>query len=446
MKFLQSPRSLIVWRHFGLASLLASTIATHAVPAVAQPAAMTLDQAMALAEANNPTLQSAQSQLAAAEAEQKEARSLLWNNPQLNVEARRRSLSQADAGHVMRGDTGFGISQAFEIGSQPAARRKATQNALEATRQTIEQTRRDVRQQAAKHFIEILNLQTRIAVEQTGVDLLRQAAQVVGKRVKAGEDTRLDGNLALVEAERAANQLAQSTDELTQARAALATTLQLAPAALPEVMGSISATGVPYTLDELLSAADIQPKLQATVAREQAAASRLELERAARYPDLTVGLSHSPEKGLDGTDRVTTLSVSVPLPLFKNNGAAIARAQTELEQSRIELQAARRDGEASVRVLWQRLGQLRERTKRLEAVVVPSLAENQRLSLAALRAGEINVTQFLLARRQALEAQRDLADARAQTVLARLELEAAAGWSASPALVTVTPLVTPTTP
>ena len=128
-------------------------------------------------------------------------------------------------------------------------------------------------------------------------------------------------------------------------------------------------------------------------------------------------------------------------PLFKNNDAAIARATTELEQSRIELQALRRDSEASVRVLWQRLELTRQRTKRLETAVVPVLLENQRLSLAALRAGEINVTQFLLARRQALEAQRDLVDAQAQTALSRLELEATAGWPAS--LSAPTPTTTP---
>ena len=414
-----------VWALVGIAAT------TTAMYANAQSEALTLDEAVRLAESNNPALRSAQSQLGASEAEHKEARSLLWNNPQLNVEARRRSLSQVGSANATHSDAGIGLSQTFEIGGQPGARRNATQNALEATRLTIEQTRREVRQEAAKRFLEVLTLQSRVATEQAGSELLRQASDTVAKRVKAGEDTRLDGNLALVEAERATNQLAQSRDDLIQARATLAIILQLPPTSLPEAAGTIPAADTIYALDELLATVDQQPRVQAEAARERAAASRLELERAARYPDVTVGLSHSPERGLDGTDRITTLSVSVSLPLSKNNDAAIARATTELEQSRIELQALRRDSEASVRVLWQRLELTRQRTKRLETAVVPVLLENQRLSLAALRAGEINVTQFLLARRQALEAQRDLADARAQAALARLELEATAGWPAS---------------
>ena len=408
--------------------LLAAAAAMQ--PALAQES-LTLEQALELAERNHPGLRAARAQLGTAEADLDEARAPLWNNPQLSAEARRRVLVQPGDSTTTRRDAGFGISQTFEIGGQPRARRTATQAALEAARQSVEQTRREVRLEVTKRFVEVLQLRQRVGMEQVGADLLRQAADTVAKRVKAGEDTRLDGNLALVESERSTAQLAQTQDELTEARAALATALQLSPATLPEVNGTLVAAEPPYRLDELLSAAAAHPRLQAAAARLRFADGRLDLERAARYPDVTVGLTHSPERGIDGTDRITTLSVSVPLPLFRNNGAAIARANTELEQSRIELQAAQRDSEAAVRVLWQRLEQLRQRSKRLEAVVVPALQDNQRLSLAALKAGEIGVTQFLLARRQTLEAQRELADAQAQARLVRLELEAASGWDAS---------------
>lgn len=415
-----------------LASLLVATAAVQ--PAAAQQV-LTLERALEIAERDHPALLAARTQLGVAEAERKEARAPLWNNPQLSADARRRSLVQPGGGYITRSDSGIGISQTFEIGGQPGARRTATQAALEATLQTIEQTRREIRVDVAKRFIEVLQLRQRLEMEQAGAELLRQAADTVAKRVRAGEDTRLDGNLALVEAERAQAQLVQTRDQLTQSRATFATALQLAPAALPEVTGSLATNLPAYRLDELLLAAAAHPRLQAAKARVRSAGGRLELERASRSPDVTVGVTHSPERGIDGTDRITALSVSVPLPLFRNNDAAIARANAELEQSRIELQVAQRDSEASVRVLWQRLEQLRDRARRLEAVALPALQENQRLSLAALRAGEINVTQFLLARRQTLDAQLELAAAQGQATLTQLELEAAAGWDTPAAVV-----------
>ena len=189
------------------------------------------------------------------------------------------------------------------------------------------------------------------------------------------------------------------------------------------------ASGV--SLDDLLAAARLHPRLRVASARARAAEGRLGLERANRFPDLTLGVTSSQEKNLEGADRVTTFTLSLPLPLFRNNGAAIARADAERVQFQIELQAAHRESESTVRVLWQRADLLRQRALRLEQAILPALLENQRLSLAALRVGEIGITQFLLARRQALEAQRELTEAQAQALLVRLELESAAGWSPS---------------
>ena len=52
--------------------------------------------------------------------------------------------------------------------------------------------------------------------------LFDSTAAAVEKRRAAGEDTRLDANVALVEAERARNQLALAQEQLLEARAALA--------------------------------------------------------------------------------------------------------------------------------------------------------------------------------------------------------------------------------
>jgi len=146
------------------------------------------------------------------------------------------------------------------------------------------------------------------------------------------------------------------------------------------------------------------------------------------FPDLTVGLSYGPEKNIDTKDRVTTLSFALPLPIFRRNAAGVGKAQAELEQARIERQAAERDTQATVNALWQRLQSLRQRAERLQRTILGSLEENQRLSLKALQAGEIGLSQFLLVRRQVLDGRRDLLEARADLSVVRIALETAAGW------------------
>lgn len=389
---------------------------------------LTLDEAQRIAEQNHPLLRSTRSEVSATEAELQESKALLWNNPQLSAEARQRRLGQVNEPDVSRRDAALGISQTFETGGQPRARRAAAQAALEANQATVEATRREVRAETAQRYFQVLALQRRVQMEQEGLGLVQRAAAMVAKRVSAGEDSRLDGNLATVEAERSVNQLAQAREQLLQAQYALAATLQLPPGATPEASGDLTPPAQTYTKDELLSLAARHPKVQAAEARTRAASSRVTLEKAARAPDVTVGLSYSPERSIDTKDRVTTLSISVPLPLFRRNEGAVGRALSDEEKSRAEQLTTQRESAAAVYQLWQRQESLTARVARLRDSVLSKLDENQRLSLKALQAGEISLGQYLLVRRQALDAQRDVLDASAELAQTRSELETAAGW------------------
>lgn len=391
-------------------------------------APITLQQAFALAEARNASLRNSQASRASAEGELRDASALFWNNPQLSAEARHRQLQAHNTDSTQRHDGAVGISQTFEVAGQPRARRSAAMATVDATEHAIADKRREIRAEAAERFIRVLSLQVRVGVEQQSRALIDQGREIVRKRVAAGEESRLEGNLAQVEAQRAANQLAQLTEQLADARLGLAATLQWTDPTPPEAVGNLDAARSAYSLTDLLDSAATHPRLQALAAREHAALNRLDLERASRYPDVTIGLGHSDERTIEGRDRITTLSVSVPLPLFRHNAGAIGRAQTELDQIRVERQAAIRESEAAVRGLWQKLQNVRERVERLQTTVVPLLEQNEALSLKSLQAGAIGLSDFLLVRRQVLDARRDLLEAETDLQLTRIALEAVAAW------------------
>jgi cobalt-zinc-cadmium efflux system outer membrane protein len=188
-----------------------------------------------------------------------------------------------------------------------------------------------------------------------------------GWRFEAGEDTKLDNNLAGVELGRSRNQLESVRESLIQARAELAATVQLPPEQFPAAKGTLVVKPeLPYTLEQLAAAAASRPQLRALEHREQAARSRLGLERAAVYPDVTVGLGAGREGPGAARENLFGVSVSVPLPLFRRNAAGIGKASTELTQLEIERRAAMRDTRARVFALWQKLESLRQRVHRLE--------------------------------------------------------------------------------
>lgn len=389
---------------------------------------LTLDQAFALAETASPQLQRVLAQRAAATGEVNDTRGLLWNNPEVSAERARRVISQAGVPGETQRDWGFGVSQTFEVAGQQGYRREAAHLQLRALEATIEDTRREVRFDVERRFVQVLSLQERIATERQSLKIIEDTARAVAKRVAAGEDSKLDGNLATVEAVRSQNQIAALNEQLIQAQAELATALQLTPPFLPQVVGTLNVSVPPYTLEQLLAASANRPFLRALALREQAAQHRLSLERAARYPDITLGLARAKEGSAEAPEHLTRLTVSLPLPLFRQNAGNIGRASTELTQAQIEQQTGQRNTRADIEALWQRMQSLNARIAALQQTVLPALEENQRLSAKSLQAGEISLVQLLLVNRQVLDGRRDLIDALTEMRANRIALDLAAGW------------------
>lgn len=398
---------------------------------VAQATALTLDNAWRLAEEANPALRAKQAQLAAVEGARTDAGALLFNNPQISYDRTRRDVPQTGLPTERRNEWSAGLSQTLEIAGQRGYRRDAAEAALVALRLEIDDLRRQVRAEVAQQFYRVLALQQRADLEEQALKLFESTAAAIQKRRVAGEDTKLDANVTLVEAERARNQLALAREQLLDARSELAAKLQLPPERVPETSGDLTdkLAVAAYQLDSLLASAEAQPKLQALAARENSARAKLSLERASRYPDVTVGLNVGREGPNDGRERLTTLSVSIPLPLFKRNATGVGQATSELTQTEIERQTVNRDVRAQVRALWAKLESLRTRVRRLQESVLPALADNQELSTKSQRAGQIGLLELIVVSRQTLDARRDLIDALTDYQTTRLSLELAAGWS-----------------
>lgn len=389
---------------------------------------ITLTEAWRMAEAVSPALRSAQAELGALDGQIAESRSPLWNNPQLSADFARRRTPQVGLSDQTEREWAIGINQAFETGGQVRYRREAAESDKAALEAQMEETRRQLRSEVERSFIQIVSLQQRSALEQDAIKTLLQAADAVRRRVDAGEDTRLDGNVALVEVARGRNQLAALQAQLIEARTQLATLLQMVPGELPLAQGDLD-PAPRYSLAQLLESASNRPQFEALNQRERAARSRLSLERAAVSPDVTIGLAIAREGPGDARERITGINVSVPLPVFRRNAAAIARASSDLTQVQIERQTAGREARAAVTALWVKLDGLKSRIAQIRSNIVAALDDNQRLSTRAYREGELGLLELLVVTRQVLDGRRDLLEAVSEAALTRVALEQAAGWA-----------------
>ncbi len=420
-----------IWFGMGVASDAMAT-AVDATPQLAQAETIvrsfTLTQAWKRAESHSSAIQLATAGLAAVEGQRADAQALLWNNPQLSSEFVRRRVPQPEAAVEWHQEWGLGISQAFETGGQQQHRRVAADAEVEAQQLVLIEARRTVQSEVEQGFVTVLSLQERIAAEERATALLGDASRLVNNRVAAGEYTRLDGNLAVVETTRQRNQVAVLREQLAEAQGEWAKLLQLPPNVLPEAVGTLVPRSSSYRIEELLASAERRPQLETLRLRERAASSRLDLERASVSPDVTLGVGVGQEGANNARENLIGLTVSVALPLFRHNRTGIGKAATDLAQVQTERQATERDIPAQVRLLWRRVESLRERVRNLEDSVIAPLDANRQLSTKAFRAGEIGLPQLVLVNRQVLEGQRDLLAARTSLRLAVIALEAAAGW------------------
>lgn len=387
---------------------------------------LTLEDAWLLAERSNPALQSARAGRHAAEGQVADNRALLWNNPGLSYELNHRTAPQAGGTDQRYREWMLGLSQTFEVAGQKGHRATAAREELAAVDASIAESRQQLRADVEERFVKVLALQRRIALERENLALVENASLAIGKRVAAGEANRIEGNVSKVEAERTRNQLAALDEQRLAAQAEFAQLLQLEPAAQPELRGELSRPAS-YQRDALIEQATKRPQLAVQSRRENAARSRLDLERAGVYPDVTLGLNIARDGPPDLRERVIGMSVSVPIPLFKRNQSGIGKAMTELTQAQIERQAGERDIRAAVQTQWTRYEQLTSRASRLKSAVLPPLEDNLRLSQIAFKAGELSLTELLLVNRQVLDGRRDMLEVETELRLAQIALERAAG-------------------
>ncbi|QJR35748.1 TolC family protein [Gemmatimonas groenlandica] len=157
------------------------------------------------------------------------------------------------------------------------------------------------------------------------------------------------------------------------------------PVAPPDVT-----TGVPLTV----AAADLD-------VRAAEALARLERRRSAGAPSLTLGVEAVNPGGPGGP--LPLVGVSLPLPLFNRNRAAIARADADLVRGRTQLRQAQLEQQFDVRLAQTEALAARRRAEQ-SLRLLASAERVGALSLLAYREGATTLVSVIEAQRVAREA------------------------------------------
>lgn len=386
---------------------------------------LTLDEALALADASNPRLLAARRGVAVAEASVVSAGQWPYN-PTLGLGAQRTTP-------FSEGEGAFGaqLSQTFQTGGQRGQRSRVAEVELAQARAAADDAARVLRGDVTRAFWELAAGEARVGLAALRLEIAGGLFQAAEARLSAKQLPEVERNLVLVELQRARNEQARAETEARAGRLRL-TALLGSPSRLDLATSSdLSRRGRPVAPEQALSLAlKTRPDVRAAEATVEAARAIVELEKAERWPDVTFSLTYQRETEVVGTtdrDHSLGLGIELPLPLFNRRQGQIASAAARVTQLEAERDALLIQVALEVEVQLQALRIAEETIAVYEGEILRLARTNLDGFERAYRAGEVGTLELLRAQEDYNRAAFGRLDAQLEYQRARAGLETAIG-------------------
>ncbi|SOY68126.1 TolC family protein [Cupriavidus taiwanensis] len=402
----------------GLAALLSSPFpgvaqtppAAVALPPAAPPAeepqpagTLTLDAALALAEAGSFTLSAAGKELDATEGDLVQSRVL--PNPELAV-------SMEDTRKASRSTTGQ-VNLPIELGGKRAARIGLAERGRELAQAELGSTRAELRAAVIARFFGVLVAQERVRLAEGSVGIASQAADAAGRRVAAGKVAPLEATRARVEQANAELELAEATGALQSARQSLAALWGDSVPRFAQARGDLDALPSRPAPAALQAALEDSPLLEASRLAAERSRADVAVQRSRQYPDVTVSLGAKRDN--EANRNMAVLGVAIPLPLFDRNQGNLYAALRRADGAQDAHAATRVRLQGELKQASTQLSVSRAAAQTLQASVLPAAEQAYAAASRGFEAGKFNFLDVLDAQRTLFQARIRYLDVLART-------------------------------
>lgn len=380
--------------------------AAQAAPAAEPP--LTLPAAIELAIGSHPALRAAAHDVAASSAAIEQARQL--PNPELSYLREGRDVGTRT--------TTIQLNQPIELGGKRRARVALAQAGLDVAVGERQARRQALRADVIAAYFDVLAARERAALAGQAATLAERSADVVSRRVAAGKASPVDAARARlvpvdarIERDRAATALA-----IARQRLEALIGVPIAERALPAPQLP-APTALPAAPDRAERAPAVR-RAGSELALQQA---RVDVERAARVPDLTLTLGSQRDDQV--ARRQAVVGVAIPLPLFNRNAGNVVAARERAAQAQAQLAAARLEARSALAVATLQYTQARDEAALLAQTLVPDAQHVYESTLKGFEYGKFAFLDVLDAQRTLLQARTRQLQALHDAWRARAELE-----------------------
>jgi outer membrane protein, heavy metal efflux system len=387
--------------------------------ATAQPEAphapVSLDEAIARALEQNPTLAAARLGRAVALATIDVARER--PNPDFTFETAR------DTPHET-----FSTAWTIETGGKRARRVEVATAGLARTDAELARTTAAVVNDVRRAYAALVTSRRRAAVIADLRDLAARARDAARDRFESGAAPRLEALQAEVALAQAENEVATARALAAAARVTLNVVLNHPPAAPLVPVDDVPTPPMPAAEDLLARVLGRSPELSVLDEQIAEAAARVALARALQRPDPTadVGLTYDAPPEFQYGWKV---GLTVALPVLTRHRAGVRLEEAAVAQLRAERAAAAARIRGAVLASAARAAAQRDAYTRYRDDILPKIDEVERMAEDSYRSGQTGLTALLQSVQSARDIRLRAVDAAADYQAAIADLEQAGGGS-----------------
>jgi outer membrane protein, heavy metal efflux system len=400
-------------------SALAVLVAGGACLGFAATNALTLDEAVRLALANNPELRASGARVDAAAGRAYQAKK--WSNPELELMAEDWPVSSgrgfSDAKQTI------GIAQTLPFPGKKSLDRQVGGAGVRLSEAELALFRTELVRDVKAGFCRVLASERLVAVAAQLVAVAESSAATARKRVEAGAAAYQEQLRAEVQWEHARTELTGFERELAAARQVFATVLgrdDLKDAALSGALAERSDAGLlGDTAAERLASHPSVSGAQANLDRARLQSRRARLDP---YPDVKVGLAGGRIGATD--ESIIQLGFSVPLPILDRGKGKQQEARANVRVAEAELQAVQQQLQREWANARERYRTAAEQVANYRERILPKAEAALRLVQTGFEQGKFNFIDLADTQRTTAEARLAFQQKLLEMNIAQAELEA----------------------
>jgi outer membrane protein, heavy metal efflux system len=316
------------------------------------------------------------------------------------------------------------IGQPFEWPSMRAARQQVAKAGVATAQAGLSEARLDLTAQVKVAFYDLLLAQQDAALARQNLDIVEGVTRIVKARVKSGEAPQFESIKAEVEVLKARQQLTRA-DNTVRVNRVIVDTLTvgaLGPSFM--VQGDFAGMSKELRIERLTARMmDEHPTIQRLLQSVEQSDWKIEFERQARLPSITVNGSYWREIGREAFQG----GVSVPLPLWYRREGEIASSLGAKRREEAELLRARNELARGIHQHYQDARTTADLIEVFDKGLLKQAQEALRLAQFSFQQGASSLLEVFDAQRVQRQIQMDYAQARYELSVSLTRLELAVG-------------------